>query len=454
MRKAIFTLCAFSLMVVAAFGQTNKLDKDYLQGLNDLKLMNKEAKPVFKAGAEDIDVEGWYGWWGDWNTFQGGFDASASFTTLFPDSNMTFLYYDDQNNDVISRTNTWCAYGQGFDPHDIAWSDPDLYGVRDWYPYTIDSGFVSYGYFRDNLDTSIVDTLIVQIFVSGGDQLVSGYYSGTERSVFATPKQDRRRGLNASGEAVGASPTYEIKIPLTINDSTELNAKGNFFAKRKYWGWNDGAGLAMNANQIAHTIISFKPGTPYTLGDTLYYDADLANIGITAPVKTYNRFGVLVHVQTPNVSALTSYNNPSYIARWNRYKDPDGTPGFMAGTFNPGRYARGGNSASGYPRIAYKARSTITSIDEIDANGNGIGDIYPNPTANNAQFALTLGATEQTSVQVLDLTGKVVLIAFEGQLAQGEHTIDLNTKSLDAGMYIVKVTAGEFVQSTQLSITK
>jgi len=71
--------------------------------------------------------------------------------------------------------------------------------------------------------------------------------------------------------------------------------------------------------------------------------------------------------------------------------------------------------------------------------------LYPNPFVNDALIAYTLDKAAMVRVNVYDLTGNPAPITLEPGIMQtaGEHHYTLDGSKLKAGMYIVKVAAGD-----------
>ena len=71
--------------------------------------------------------------------------------------------------------------------------------------------------------------------------------------------------------------------------------------------------------------------------------------------------------------------------------------------------------------------------------------LYPNPFVNDAFIGYTLDTAAMVSIHVYDLTGNPAPITLEPGIMQdaGEHHYTLDGVKLKAGMYIVKVAAGD-----------
>lgn len=63
--------------------------------------------------------------------------------------------------------------------------------------------------------------------------------------------------------------------------------------------------------------------------------------------------------------------------------------------------------------------------------------LAPNPTHDAVSLAFALEETENLSIEVFDLAGKLVLQQAAGRLVAGEHRVSLSLKDLAAGLYLV-----------------
>lgn len=438
----------FALIAASVSAQISELSD---RQLKELELAVEQEQVIGEASktGQAVDIETWATWWDDWASFAGGFRATSSFFAIYPDTHLVNLSLDDNTNEVSTSSVSWCSVGQGFDPKDQVWIDPNIPGLRNWYGYTIDSGSVNYGYFRNNEDTTIVDTLIVQFFkhTGSGGQLITGNFT-TEQSSFTLPRQNRRNGTGSGFEE-------ELRIPLKMDAETPLNDENRFTRKTLTFPLNDGKGHDIDVGQVAHMTVSFKPGQAYSPGDTLYYDSDLENFGVAPPTKRLNRLGIMVSTETPGRTSLKSLNNGSFIVKWNRYKDADNTPSYRAGYYHHNRFGNGTDDFTYYPQIGFHLTGGYdTGVDDLDKNGYGMGNVYPNPTSGNATLEFALGNDEQVEIKVLDLTGKQVMTLENGQFTQGKHKLDFNVNNLDNGIYIYQMTAGEFNTTGKFHVTK
>jgi hypothetical protein len=89
---------------------------------------------------------------------------------------------------------------------------------------------------------------------------------------------------------------------------------------------------------------------------------------------------------------------------------------------------------------------------QIDEFGTGIHaattltnfSIYPNPAHDQTTIYFTLPASSHLYIVVYDVDGKEIETLLNEEVAQGDHTLSLNTGKFSKGVYMVKVI-GDFV---------
>ena len=70
---------------------------------------------------------------------------------------------------------------------------------------------------------------------------------------------------------------------------------------------------------------------------------------------------------------------------------------------------------------------------------------YPNPTVNSTNVKFSLASGADVTIQVMDMSGRVLSTIDEHGLAAGDHVIPVNTASLPAGeyLYLVRTSQGD-----------
>jgi hypothetical protein len=91
-------------------------------------------------------------------------------------------------------------------------------------------------------------------------------------------------------------------------------------------------------------------------------------------------------------------------------------------------------------------------IEEL-ANTNNVS-LLPNPANEFTQVVFNQKATAVTSIEVLDITGKSVMNAFNGQLNAGQNNIAVNTSTLAPGIYLVRIASEGISLTYRLAVSK
>jgi hypothetical protein len=184
---------------------------------------------------------------------------------LWSDSIVKYVY----DNAGTTEELFWYLHsvGQVLDPGSEIFGD--AYDAEEWFDgqksYVIDSIRVRYAYFRqvDSIaDTSgamsaVVDTLIINIVKDGG----------VAKAQLTTGTQVPIVGYDYLTNEPSSGSKIRIEKLLTVNDTT---GGGFIYADLGAYDLEDGDLLA--------ATISYKAGTPYQFGDTLFLDNTLGTI--------------------------------------------------------------------------------------------------------------------------------------------------------------------------------
>ncbi|MEO8066466.1 MAG: T9SS type A sorting domain-containing protein [Flavobacteriales bacterium] len=76
------------------------------------------------------------------------------------------------------------------------------------------------------------------------------------------------------------------------------------------------------------------------------------------------------------------------------------------------------------------------------AGASGLG-IFPNPVPQYATLSFTLSEASETVIDLLDMSGRVIVSLADEKLAAGDHTIQFNRRSIQAGAYLLRVGSEE-----------
>ena len=80
--------------------------------------------------------------------------------------------------------------------------------------------------------------------------------------------------------------------------------------------------------------------------------------------------------------------------------------------------------------------------------------IYPNPASDNINVSFNLTTKSDVSINIYDLSGKLVQSKSEGSLNKGKQDVSLNINSLTRGTYIARIIAGNKTGTSKLIIIK
>jgi thiol-disulfide isomerase/thioredoxin len=91
------------------------------------------------------------------------------------------------------------------------------------------------------------------------------------------------------------------------------------------------------------------------------------------------------------------------------------------------------------------------SLNELDAFTKTVS-IYPNPTSNVATLSFENNDSKETQIVVINAVGQEVISLDLGAVS-GLQNIELDAASLDAGVYLVKISSGNEILTKRLSVT-
>lgn len=79
---------------------------------------------------------------------------------------------------------------------------------------------------------------------------------------------------------------------------------------------------------------------------------------------------------------------------------------------------------------------------------------YPNPFNPSTRIAFTLPREEHVRLEVYDVLGRRVALLLDEARPAGQHAVDFNAGSLGNGVYLYRITAGEFTRSRKMMLMK
>lgn len=77
-------------------------------------------------------------------------------------------------------------------------------------------------------------------------------------------------------------------------------------------------------------------------------------------------------------------------------------------------------------------------------------ELFPNPTPDFAQISFELAKKNKVSIEVFDLSGRLIATPLAGSLSKGIHQTSIDLSKESAGLYVVKVSVGDKFYSKEL----
>ena len=319
-----------------------------------------------------------------------------------------------------------CLAGSTFDPYSIVLQLPNVLANT---TYVVDSVAIPYIYRRYTAD-EVVDTLIVQLnkpnhLVRGNFALLNG-----DKRAFAVPKYIRSTNKVAM-------PDYEVKIPLTIADTSLENRFRNALIYLPNWTMHVGGPFSLT--------YSFKPGRTYNLGDTIPLAKWDSVQGVYRPI---NLFKAAVYSDSVRNSLSPETNHGLFITNLCRYKDWDTSVPAYANTVYPGN----GWDLPLYPIVIYKAKFYFVGINHLGEDVKVMLFPIPATTTQDMKLNVTLDGRKNLNIEVYDLLGHKISSVAKGTYNSGTHTFLVSTANLAVGMYICNIVANDVTKTIKFGV--
>ncbi len=245
------------------------------------------------------------------------------------------------------------------------------------------------------------------------------FYDPNGLAPTATNKVTFSAGGNAQGIAVNPSDEDDIVV---------LTGFGSNNIKRSL----NATSATPSFTNVGSIAGSNSPGTYDAIIDR--EDSDIIVVGTSSGVFVTENGG------TTWTNGSTGFaGTPVYEVRqsWRTWNEGN----FRPGEIYIGTYGRGLWSTSSY--------LSTPETSNNNYNGSSIEDFktnllpYPNPTTSNTTLSFELAATSDVTIQVYNLSGRLVKTISENNMAKGSRTIEVDGSDISTGTYIVKMTAGK-----------
>lgn len=106
-----------------------------------------------------------------------------------------------------------------------------------------------------------------------------------------------------------------------------------------------------------------------------------------------------------------------------------------------------------FPVNALTPMTCVTAMDEQGVVT--LNSLYPNPANAEINLNLTLAQTKAMSIQIIDVTGRLIRSQTQGNIGAGTSAINVSTAALSPGQYMMRVIAdGNVAFITRFSIVR
>jgi hypothetical protein len=80
--------------------------------------------------------------------------------------------------------------------------------------------------------------------------------------------------------------------------------------------------------------------------------------------------------------------------------------------------------------------------------------VYPNPVSSSAIISFSLEQSQNTSLRIFDMNGRLVSTLADAAFEEGDYEIVWNTSDVNAGMYFLQFQSEENFETIKLAVTK
>jgi len=205
--------------------------------------------------------------------------------------------------------------------------------------------------------------------------------------------------------------------------------------------------------QVRITTDNWPEETGWTIesGSGMYIDG-VATGDLAGQADTELTWDVALNLDECYVFTMTdSYGDGLYASQWGNYVDGVASIVSMDGMDEVGTILEY-NGATGDEFAELVAGMEVTSVTGITENDlTSSVNVFPNPFTDNTTLSFSAAEAGQASVVVYNLVGKKVIEMNLGNIAAGTQNIELDFASMEAGIYLVSLTAGN--ETSTLRVT-
>ncbi len=101
-----------------------------------------------------------------------------------------------------------------------------------------------------------------------------------------------------------------------------------------------------------------------------------------------------------------------------------------------------------------KRQSISPAGAETSSRKTGLMHIFPNPVRNTAIISYTLSQNETVTMKVYNVSGEEVTTLVNDEKGAGDHIVQWNAYNQQAGIYVVRMSAGAYMGTQKIVVIK
>jgi len=185
-------------------------------------------------------------------------------------------------------------------------------------------------------------------------------------------------------------------------------------------------GPALTTMNVVNSYITSNPHTVY-----MYIADDYANTSCALLQNWENNNGL---------NGITTFSDASIdMADYSTIGMPKIV--VMAGTDHTVFYNANDVVNAGDLQSAINAALQVIGIDEHSLFASSL-QVYPNPSNDKSELKFSLAENADVQISLYNMAGICVSEIYQGNLGQGDHSIEFRTSGIAAGTYLIKVSDG------------
>ncbi len=309
--------------------------------------------------------------------------------------------------------------------------------------------------------------------------IASGYRRGARirrnsaLRIFNSVFMDHPRGIHIDGtasEGNAIADNLKFKYNIVAGNSTgsvcEVNA-GSTFAIKTWFGNSHNDSLSSTTglltNPYNYTSPDYRPanGSP-AIGGADFFDASFS--GLVASVQKPASNFTFSQGSTVGSLAFTFTNTTDEKGQATVYLWDFGvtTSATDTSTSKNATFTYPANGTYIVKLIAFSTGGIDTTTQTIKILATGVADInnisslvmYPNPAQNELNIEFVLDKKAPVSVQIIDISGRIVKEVMNENLSTGNNNININLNEVKNGFYFVRMSSMNGTKVSRLMIAK